>query len=104
MLNRIRSTYREFPSKFWILVGASFIDGVGSTMIFPFFALYITQKFDVGMTEAGVLLGIFSLAGFFGSLLGGALTDRIGRRALLLFGLIFSAVSSISINSAACIE
>jgi len=98
MLNRIRSTYREFPSKFWTLVGASFIDGVGSTMIFPFFALYITHKFDVGMTEAGLLLGIFSVAGFFGGLMGGALTDRIGRKALMLFGLIFSAVSSVSMG------
>src|SRR3990172_9440162 len=95
MLNRIPSTYSEFPSKFWTLVGASFIDGVGSTMIFPFFALYITHKFDVGMTEAGLLLGIFSVAGFFGGLMGGALTDRIGRKALMLFGLIFSAVSSV---------
>jgi MFS family permease len=98
MLNRIRTTYYEFPSKFWILVGASFIDGVGSTMIFPFFALYITQKFDVGMTEAGALLGIFSISGFFGSMLGGALTDRIGRKALLLFGLVFSAASSVSMG------
>jgi MFS family permease len=98
MMNRIRSTYIEFPSRFWILVGASFIDGVGSTMIFPFFALYITQKFDVGMTEAGALLGIFSVASFFGSLMGGALTDRIGRRALLLFGLVFSAASSVSMG------
>jgi MFS family permease len=98
MMNRIRSAYNEFPSKFWILVGASFIDGVGSTMIFPFFALYITHKFGVGMTQAGVLLGIFSTAGFFGSILGGALTDRIGRKALLLFGLIFSAASSVSMG------
>lgn len=98
MLSRIRTTYHEFPSKFWILVTASFIDGVGSTMIFPFFALYITQKFNVGMTQAGVLLGIFSIAGFFGNILGGALTDRIGRRAILLFGLVFSAVSSISMG------
>jgi predicted MFS family arabinose efflux permease len=64
-------------------------------LLFPFFALYITQKFGVGMTEAGVLLGMSSLFGLVGSMIGGALTDRFGRRQLILFGLVFSALSSL---------
>ncbi len=98
MLSKIRSTYQEFPSKFWILVGASFIDGVGGTMIFPFFALYVTQKFNVGMTEAGILIAIFSVSGFVGSMLGGALTDKFGRRGMIMFGLVFSALSSLAMG------
>ena len=78
-----------------MLLGASFIDRVGGTMIWPFFALYVTRKFGVGMTEAGVLLGIFSLAGVAGNMAGGALTDRLGRRNIVLFGLVFSALSSL---------
>ena len=80
MLTRIQKTYREFPLPFRVLVGAAFIDRVGGTMLFPFFALYVTEKFHVGMTEAGLLLGIFSLAGLVGGMVGGALTDKIGRR------------------------
>ena len=34
-----------------------------------------------------------------GSVIGGALTDRLGRRKLILFGLIFSALSSLSLGS-----
>jgi len=60
MLKNFKSTYNEFPPRFWILVIASFVDRVGGTLIFPFFALYITQNFNVGMTQAGVLIGIFS--------------------------------------------
>ena len=89
MLDRIKTTYREFPSRFWILVVATFIDRMGGTLIFPFFALYITDKFDVGMTEAGILFAIFSVSGFVGSMLGGALTDKFGRRNMVLFGLVF---------------
>lgn len=48
------------------------------------------------MTEAGMLLGSFSLFGFIGSFLGGALTDRFGRKGMVLFGLVFSALSSIA--------
>jgi len=80
ILTRIQGTYREFPVKFRVLVIASFIDRVGGTMLFTFFALYVTRRFNVGMTEAGVLLGIFSLAGLAGNMVGGALTDKLGRR------------------------
>lgn len=95
VIERLRSTYHEYPSRFWVLVGTSFIDGIGRTLLFPFFTLYVTQRFNVGMTEAGVLLAIFSISGFFGNMVGGGLTDRFGRRGMVLFGLIFSALSAL---------
>jgi MFS family permease len=98
MLRRTRAMIDEFPRRFWVLVIASFIDTVGRTLIFPFFALYVTQRFQVGMTEAGVLLAIFSVAGMVGNMLGGGLTDRFGRRSIVLFGLIFSSISAISMG------
>ncbi len=84
MFKGLQKTYNEFPQRFWMVVGVSFIDRVGGTMLFPFFALYITQKFNVGMTEAGIVLGIFSIFGLVGEVIGGALTDRFGRRSLNL--------------------
>lgn len=95
MTNSLRRTYNQFPQLFWIIVGILFIDSLGSTLLFPFFALYITEKFNVGMTQAGILLGISSLFGLVGSVMGGALTDRFGRRKLILFGLVASAASSL---------
>jgi hypothetical protein len=62
MFARINKIYHEFPRLFWIVVLVRFIDGIGGTLLFPFFALYITQKFGVGMTEAGILLGMSSLS------------------------------------------
>lgn len=47
------------------------------------------------MAEAGVLLGMSSLFGLFGSMAGGALADKFGRRRLIIFGLVFSALSSL---------
>lgn len=95
----LRQLYHEFPSRFWIVVGVHFIDKIGGTLAFPFFALYITGKFHVGMTEAGVLLGLLSLAGILGSVVGGGLTDRLGRRKLILFGLVASASSALTLAS-----
>ncbi|MBK9208364.1 MAG: MFS transporter [Anaerolineales bacterium] len=64
----------------------------------PFFALYVTQKFDVGMTQAGILLATNSAAGLVGSTIGGAMADRFGRRGIILFGLIVSALSGLTLG------
>ena len=100
MFTRLKKIYQDFPSKFWIVVLVSFIDSLGSHLLFPFFSLYVTQKFNIGMTQAGLILGLWSAFGLVGSIVGGALTDRFGRRQLILFGLVFSALSSLSLGLA----
>jgi MFS family permease len=95
MLTSLRRTYNEFPRNFWTVMVATFVDELGRFLLFPFFALYITQRFDVGMTQVGYLFAIFSLSSIVGSLLGGALTDKFGRRTMLLFGLLVSGLSSL---------
>ncbi|MCK4978022.1 MAG: MFS transporter [Anaerolineales bacterium] len=92
---RFRSTYREYPNQFWILVFGTFIDRLGGALLFPFFTLYLTSKFGIGMTQVGLIFGMFAISSFFGSMIGGALTDRIGRKSMLLFGLVMSAISSL---------
>jgi MFS family permease len=98
MFKRLRDIYNDFPKIFWVVVGTSFIDRIGGTLLFPFFSLYITQKFNVGMTQAGIVLGTFSAFGLIGSMIGGALTDKFGRKSLILFGLVFSAISTLSLG------
>jgi MFS family permease len=95
-VSRIKKLYNEYPRLFWILVMMRFIDALGGTILFPFFSLYITQRFHVGMAQAGVLLGISSLFGMLGSMAGGALADKFGRKRLIIFGMIFSAISGLS--------
>ena len=98
MLTRLNKLYHEFPPRFWIIVLTFFIDSVGGTLLFPFFSLYITDKFNVGMTQAGMVLAMFSIFGIIGNMVGGALTDRFGRRKLILFGLVFSALSTLTLG------
>src|SRR5512138_3252427 len=99
-----KKIYNEFPRLFWIVVLARFIDSLGSTILFPFFSLYVTQKFGVGMMQAGILLGLNSFFALLGSTFGGALTDRFGRRKIILFGLVFSGLSSLLLGAATSIK
>ena len=89
----IRSVLAEYPRHFWYLMGASFIDALGGALLFPFFALYVTAKFGLGMSQAGGMFGILTITSVVGTTLGGGLADRYGRKFMVLFGLILSALS-----------
>lgn len=94
-VRRLGEIAREYPNQFWIVVFATFIDRLGGAMLWPFFTLYITRKFEIGLTQAGLLLFTFSITGMIGSTIGGALTDRFGRKVMILFSLAMSATTAI---------
>ncbi len=91
LLKTLTAQFRQFPRVFRVLVAATFIDRLGGALIFPFLSLYIAQRFHVSMTEIGLLFGMWSLSSLVGSMVGGALADKIGRKAILICGLLFSA-------------
>ncbi|MHB8807717.1 MAG: MDR family MFS transporter [Anaerolineaceae bacterium] len=95
MFKNIKETYKDFTSTFWTLIGAMFIDRLGGSLLFPFFSLYITERFGVGMTEVGYIFMLHTSAMFFGNMLSGALTDKFGRKKMLLAGIILSGTSSL---------
>jgi len=94
----MKAVYHEYPRVFWVLITITFIDRLGGALIFPFFALYLTSKFGIGMTEVGVLFATFSISSFAGSAIGGALTDRFGRKGIIIFGLISSSLSTLAMG------
>ena len=95
MFQKIRKTYYEYPHTFWMLVIAVFIDHVGGALIYPFLSLYITHKFRVGMTQVGQIFAIYAIFGVFGNIIGGAMTDKFGRKSMLIFGLVVSALTAL---------
>lgn len=82
----------------------AFIDRLGGALLYPFFALYITSKFGVGMTQVGLLFATYSVSGLIGTSIGGALADRLGRKVMVIFGLIASSVSAILMGVVNSIE
>jgi MFS family permease len=100
LLERSKKVYNEYPRAFWVYNIIVFIDRLGGFMLYPFFALYLTQKFDIGMSTVGILFAIFSVTGMAGSALGGALTDRMGRRTVIVASLILSSLSALGMGFA----
>ena len=100
LFHKIQKIYNEYPRNFWVVIGALFIDRLGGALIFPFIALFITAKFEVGMTEVGQLFAVFAIASVFGSMVGGAMTDKFGRKSVIIFGLVVSALSALGFGFA----
>ncbi len=100
MAARLGQLYQDYPRTFWTLVGATFIDRVGGAVLFPFFALYVTSKFGVGMTEAGLFFTVLAASRLVGGVIGGALADRFGRLTILVIGLAASGLASLGIGLA----
>ncbi len=97
MISKIIAIREEYPRSFWVMMMGMFIDQIGGNLIYPFFALYVTAKFGVGLTQVGILLGAMTAGGIAGGLIGGWLTDKIGRKIIILFGLLVSGLFSITI-------
>ncbi len=96
MFSKFKATYSKFSRNFWLLMFASFIDMLGGSLIFPFFSLYLTQKFNVGMTQVGTMFLVWALtSGLIGNTLGGAMADKFGRKTNMIFGLVASATSAL---------
>ena len=100
LLEKTKKVYNEYPRAFWIYNLIVFIDRLGGFMLYPFFALYLTQKFDIGMSTVGILFAIFSISGMVGSALGGALADRMGRKVVIIVSLVLSSLSALGMGLA----
>ena len=81
-------------SPFIILLITIFIDVIGFGIVLPLLPYYAVT-FNVGSTALGLLVTSFSLMQFISSPILGRLSDRIGRRPILLISILTSVVSFI---------
>lgn len=83
MLHELRGVVRSVGP----LVSASIVFQVAQAALFAFLALYLVDVRDIEPAWAAVLFGVPQLAGLIGAPAAGYLSDRIGRRAVILIGL-----------------
>ena len=81
----LRQTAGGLPKTFWYLWTGILINRAGAFAIL-FLSLYLTGPRHLTPAAAGVVVGGFGVGGAAGTLLGGVLADRWGRRRTLLLG------------------
>ncbi len=73
------------------LLAVAFFMHVASYLIIPTFPIYLEKVRGFSVSQAGIVLGAGSIAYQIGSLLGGLLSDRYGRRDVLMTGTLIQA-------------
>jgi multidrug resistance protein len=75
------------PLQYLTIFLTCFIDILGFGIVIPVLPLY-AEHFGASAMQIGWLVGIFSLAQFFFAPIWGKVSDRVGRKPVLLFGLL----------------
>ncbi len=77
------TVYRGLPRPVYVIFIATVVNGTG-IFVYPFLALFLTQRLGYDPAKAGLYLFFASLAYFPGSLIGGKLADAVGRRPVMV--------------------
>jgi len=79
LLSRSIAPYRGLPRSVYTLFIATVVNGVG-IFVFPFMAIILTRRFGLSDRETGDIVFLTTVAYIPGTLLGGRLADRFGRK------------------------
>lgn len=95
----VRESVSGLPRTFWMLFSAMLVNRVGAfgMLLLP---IYLTTARGASVAVAGLVVGAYGAGGAGGTLLGGVLADRWGRKATYLAGTTTAAVLMVGLGLA----
>jgi len=87
-----RAAVGGLPPVFWTLWTGLLVNRLAS-FVATFLGLYVTREHGLGPAEAGRLVALYGVGLVVSGPLGGALADRVGRRATMLLGLVLGGLA-----------
>lgn len=91
---------KEFNKTVWFIILATFMTRFTFLMVWPFLALVLYNDFGLNEFEIGVYMTLAVSIGVGAGLFMGNLSDRIGRRKVIMAGLFFTIISMLGIANA----
>ncbi|MGM0846149.1 MAG: MDR family MFS transporter [Bacillota bacterium] len=87
----MRTLLNRYPGLVWIRVFGELLTSVTGSMLAPFLIIYLYDKLDGNVLLPMIIVGLQPLTEIVITLLGGNLTDRLGRKKIIVAGLILQA-------------
>jgi MFS family permease len=97
MSGRLASLTAGLPRTYWLLWVGTLINRLGGFVV-PFLTLYLTQERGLPVSQAAMLVSLFGAGSFTAALVGGELTDRLGRRPVMLLSFLLAPVTMIALG------
>ncbi|WP_067508798.1 MFS transporter [Actinoplanes sp. TFC3] len=95
----LREAAGGLPRQFWFLWAGTLINRLGAFVVL-YLAIYLTQDLHFTPSKAGLVLGAYGVGGAAGTLTGGVLADRWGRRPTMLTSQFAAAVLMLALGFA----
>lgn len=92
-MTKLQSLFHEYPRQYWLMTFGVVISMAGGSMIWPFLLIYVSGKLDLPLSAVAALISINAATSLFASFLAGFLTDRIGRKVVMIFSLALSGIA-----------
>jgi len=96
---RIASLIEGLPPTYWFIWIGTLINRLGGFVI-PFLTLYLTVQRQIPVSQAALMVSLFGAGSFIAQLTGGELTDRLGRRPVMLMSFFITPVFMIALGLA----
>jgi len=100
--DRFGSITKSLPSTYWILWIGTVINRLGGFVI-PFLTLYLTSQRNISPSRAAFMVALFGAGSFLSQLSGGEMTDRLGRRPVMLLSFFITPLAIIILGLAQAI-
>ena len=100
MFSTLRTGWREYPRQYWLMFFGMLISTIGSSMIWPFITIYISEKLNQPLVVVTTLMTLNSVVGLVVNFVAGPITDRFGRKWVLVFALVGNALVYLLQNQA----
>lgn len=81
--------FRRFDRAVWSLALTQLITSAGFSLALPFLSLYLSRERSLSMSVVGTIMLLAAFAGALGQFWGGDLSDRFGRKSVLLGAILF---------------
>lgn len=88
---------RDLPPSFWFLWFGTVINRLGGFAV-PFLMLYFTSKLGITLATAALMVSVLGAGSFFAQLLGGELSDRLGRRPVMMLSFFVSPIAMVALG------
>jgi MFS family permease len=88
MLQRLRTLRGYYPTQFWLMFWGMLISTIGSSMVWPFLMIYVSERLHLPLVTATTLMTINSTVALVSAFIAGPIVDRFGRKWILVISLV----------------